>query len=775
MRTFSVSFFLGTLFVLNMPHLPSSSALLWGWVLLGSSAFVCWLWRRRSALWVCIMWALLGGLWGYSYAAQTAITMRDRWLSSNQEGQDLSVVGVIADIPEQRVDGWHFVLDADGENLHGRLQLGWYDEDAPQLRAGERWQFKVRLKRPNGLRNPNGFDYEQWLFAERVIGTGSVRDSKTNQLLAEPVWWNPNHWRQQIKDRLDKALVAQPSLGLVQGLAIAYTDHIRDEQWQILRQTGTIHLLAISGLHITMVAGLGIVPMWLLWWCFPRLYVWLPVRIAGGVCGGGLAIVYSLLAGFNIPTQRTLLMLLIMLAGLVWRRYVPFSVIFSVALLAVLLLDPLAGLSVGFWLSFLTVGLLVWLGSRQRKAGKTAAVGMQLVLSLGTVPLAAGFFGMVSFISPVANLLAIPLVTFIVTPLILLGLLVTAWAGVAESLWWLAAKLLEWLMMGLAWMAQLPSASIYLPLIPSAWLVIASLGFFMLFMPRGMPARWLGILLLLPMWWYQPVRPVLGAFRADMLDVGQGLASVVQTANHTLVFDTGAKTSSSFDMGELVVLPWLRGQGITQVDALVVSHADNDHSGGAGAVLAGIPVQSILVGSADTLDHADPSKRFVSITSLCERGQSWEWDGVTFTVLNPSSDFPQDKDNNRSCVLRVANAFHQLLLTADIERPAEKNLLASGNPESLLAEVMLVPHHGSKSSSSLAFIRAVAPKLAIVTSGYRNRFHHPHEEVITRYTGQGVRVVDTVDAGAMTLYFPADETTFTQSGWRLSHPHWWSR
>ena len=775
MRTFSVSFFLGTCLVLSLTRLPSTSALFWGLLLAGLGALSLWFFSKKYAVARRWMGVLLAISMGFAYTTLTAMNVRDNWWESSQEGQDTVITGVIADIPERRADGWHFVLDTVGEFSQGKLQLGWYDDDAPQLRAGERWQLRVRVKRPNGLRNPNGFDYEQWLFTERIVGIGSVRDSKANQLLAEPVWWNPNHWRQQIKDRLDEALVAQPSLGLVQGLAIAYTDHIRDEQWQILRQTGTIHLLAISGLHITMVAGLGIVPVWLLWWCFPRLYVWLPVRIAGGVCGGGLAIVYSLLAGFNIPTQRTLLMLLIMLAGLVWRRHVPFSVIFSVALLAVLLLDPLAGLSVGFWLSFLTVGLLVWLGSRQRKTGKTAAVGMQLVLSLGTVPLAAGFFGMVSLISPVANLLAIPIVTFIVTPLILLGLLLSAWAGVAESLWWLAAKLLDWLMMGLAWMAQLPSASLYLPLIPSVWLVIASLGFLILFMPRGMPARWLGVLLLLPMWWYQPARPVLGAFRADILDVGQGLASVVQTAKHTLVFDTGAKTSPTFDMGELVVLPWLRGQGITQVDALVVSHADNDHSGGAGAVLAGIPVQSILVGSADTLDHTEPSERFMSITSLCERGQSWEWDGVTFTVLNPSSDFPQDKDNNRSCVLRVANAFHQLLLTADIERPAEKQLLASENPDVLQAEVMVIPHHGSKTSSSSAFIHAVAPQLGVITSGYRNRFHHPHSEVVTRYTAQGIRVVNTVDTGALTLYFSADNAPFTQSAWRWAYPHWWSR
>lgn len=780
MRSFAVSFFIGTVVLLGLSSLPSFLALLSSGVLtlaLWWAAFRYPVWRNRRVTGVA--WVATGMLLGCCYATAVAHQIRGQWWPADQEGQDTLVTGVIADIPEHRADGWHFVLAvdaADGKKFRGKLQLGWYADDTPLLHAGERWQFSVRVKRPNGFSNPNGFDYEQWLFAQRIVGVGSVRKAADNQYLAPAAWFDPNHWRQIIKERLDVALAEQPMLGLVQGLAIADTDNITSEQWRVLRQTGTIHLLAISGLHITMVASLGMLPVLLVWRCFPRLYLWLPVRIAGAVLGGGFATLYSLLAGFNIPTQRTLLMLLVMMAGLVWRRRIPFSVTFSVALLLVLCLDPLAGLSVGFWLSFLTVGLLVFLGSRQRKLGKTAAVGMQLVLSLGTVPLAAGFFGMVSLVSPLANLIAIPVVTFMVTPLVLLGMVCSVWTTLASGLWWFAAWLLGWLMKLLAWMAAWSFAAVYVPLIPALWLLVAGFGFFLLLMPRGMPARWLGVLFLLPMWWYQPARPAVGAFRADVLDVGQGLASVVQTAQHTLVFDTGAKTSPTFDSGEMVVLPWLRGQGIQQVDTLMVSHADNDHSGGAGAVLAGISVRSILVGSSDTLDHADPAKRFASITSPCEHGQHWEWDGVQFTVLNPSSDFPQDKDNNRSCVLRVANANHRLLLTADIERPAENILLKQYETTGeLQADVLLVPHHGSKTSSSLAFLRAVAPQLGVITSGYRNRFHHPHPDVLTRYTAQQIQVVNTVDTGALTLFFPADATAFTQSAWRVDKPHWWSR
>lgn len=554
--------------------------------------------------------------------------------------------------------------------------------------------------------------------------------------------------------------------GMVQGLAIAYTEAITQEQWEVLRKTGTIHLLAISGLHITMVAGLGIIPVWLVWCLWPGLYLRLPLRIAAGIAGGGLATAYSLLAGFNIPTQRTLIMLLVVLAGLVWRRQVPFSVTLSLALLLVLLLDPLACLSVGFWLSFLTVGLLAWLGGRQRKLGKSAVVWMQLVLSLGTLPLVAGFFGMVSLSSPLANLLAIPVVTFVVTPLVLLGIVLTGWWSAGAALVWQgAALLLEWLMQVLAWLAGLPLSALQMPLIPLAWLVLAMLGFLLLCMPRGWPGRWLGVLLMLPVVLFQPARPEPGAFRVAVLDVGQGLASVVQTANHTLVFDTGPRVSDSFDTGELVLLPWLYGAGIRQLDTLVVSHADNDHSGGAQAVLAAMPVTQVLANTPEILTAHN--------SDLCTAGQHWQWDGVEFTMQHPAANFPEQQENNRSCVLKIENGYHSMLLAADIERPAE--LWLAKQEAGLNAEVVLVPHHGSKTSSSPAFLKAVNPKLGIVTSGYRNRFHHPHPSVIQRYASYGINLLDTVNSGELRLDFPASPASFVLREWRKVQNHCWSR
>lgn len=769
MRIFSLSFLCGTLLLLWVPALPQAVEL---WLGAGVTVLVALpvlLYLKAHSY--CGLIPFTGFAGGAFYALLTAVSVQNNQLPQVLEGQDIMLVGTVADVPERREDGQRFLFDAYYASqsaqpvFQGRLRLAWYEQDAPLLRAGERWQLQVRGKRPNGFMNRNGFDYEKWLFAQRIGGSAYVRKSPQNQRLQEAPWWSVNALRQRLQENIASALPDSAVSGLVQGLAIACTDEVAQQQWDVLRKTGTIHLLAISGLHIGMVAALGILPVWLVWRCFPRLYLWVPRRIAAGIAGGVLATGYALLAGFNIPTQRTLVMLLVVLAGLVMRRRIPFSVIFSLAVLLVLLLDPLAPLAVGFWLSFLTVALLVFLGGRRYRHGKGMAVRMQLLLSLGIIPLTAGFFGMVSLVSPLANLLAIPLVTFLVTPLVLLGIVLSGfWSLGAVWVWSAAAWLLEGLMRVLGWLADGPLSAVYMPLLPWQWLWIAGAGFLLLWLPRGMPGRWLGALCLLPLVLYVPASPLPGAFRLTVLDVGQGLASVVQTAGHTLVFDTGPKVSDSFDTGELVVLPWLRGQGIRQLDSLMVSHADNDHSGGAGAILAAMPVDNILVGQADTLSGY--------AVTLCERGQSWQWDGVSFTVLHPDKDYVDVKDNNHSCVLKVNNGSNSILLTADIERPAEQYLIRSG--ADLHADVLIVPHHGSKSSSSAAFVDAVSPSIAITTTGYRNRFHHPNPAVVRRYAARHIKLMDTLASGELSIDFSDKKNQIIIYQWRREYGHFWN-
>ncbi|MFN3786410.1 MAG: DNA internalization-related competence protein ComEC/Rec2, partial [Thiothrix sp.] len=288
--------------------------------------------------------------------------------------------------------------------------------------------------------------------------------------------------------------------------------------------------------------------------------------------------------------------------------------------------------------------------------------------------------------------------------------------------------------------------------------------FLLLVAPRGVPGRWLGIVLMLPVVTFQPERPGAGAFRVTVLDVGQGLSTVVQTAQHTLVFDSGPRAADSFDTGQLVVLPWLYGAGIRHIDRLMISHADNDHSGGARALLKALPVKQVWTNVPDLLPEYHPV--------LCRAGQQWEWDGVSFRVLHPSENFSDKHENNQSCVLKVANAEHSILLTADIERVAEYWLLAQ--EVDLRAEVLLVPHHGSRSSSSPAFIDAVAPRLAILTNGYRNRFRHPHPSVTQRYTDRNIRLLNTVNSGELRLDFPAAAPLVVRE-WRKAQPRIWLR
>lgn len=758
MRTFSVSFFSGTLLLLVLPKLPTLDAWFWGSVLLllGGGLIL-----RRYGLAKAISAFVLGA----TYAIWVASGVLAERLPVAWEGNDQLLSGVIADIPEYADDGLRFLFAVDTPQYRGHLRVAWYADDVPMMQAGERWQLLIRGKRPNGFQNAGGFDYEKWLFAQHIGGSGYVRKSAQNQRLAAAPWYSVNALRQHLQARISAALPNSSVTGLVQGLAIAYTATITQEQWAILRDTGTIHLLAISGLHITMVAGLGIVPVWLLWRLFPLLALYIPLRIAAAVMGGLLATGYALLAGFNIPTQRTLIMLLVLMAGLVWRRQIPFSVTLSVALLLVVVLDPLASLSVGFWLSFLTVSLLVWLGMRRWQVGKASAISLQLLLSLGIMPLTAGFFGMVSLSAPLANLLAIPLVTFVVTPLVLVGIALSGWHSAAAWVWQLAGLLLEGLMQVLQWLAALPLSALHLPLIPWYWLGLAVCGFLLLVAPRGVPSRWLGIVLILPAATLQPDKPAAGAFRVTVLDVGQGLATVVQTARHTLVFDSGPKAAESFDTGQLVVLPWLYGAGIRHIDRLMISHADNDHSGGAKALLTALPVKQVWTNVPDLFADYNPV--------LCRAGQQWEWDGVIFTVLHPSENFSDKRENNYSCVLKVANTAHSTLLTADIERVAEHWLLKQA--AGLRAEVLLVPHHGSQSSSSPAFIDAVAPRLAIMTNGYRNRFNHPHPSVTERYTARDIKLLSSANSGELRLDFPASALPLTLREWRKAQPHIWLR
>jgi competence protein ComEC len=552
---------------------------------------------------------------------------------------------------------------------------------------------------------------------------------------------------------------------------------IDQADWQVFNRTGIGHLISISGLHITMIAGLAAWAVSALWrrsfFTNARLPLRLPAQKVAALAGTAVALLYVLLAGFGVPAQRTLYMLAVVALALWTGRIAAVSHVLCTALGAVVVLDPWAVLWPGFWLSFGAVAVILFAGHGRigpPPAGPRGALLLagrtQWAVTAGLVPLTLLLFGQVSIVSPVANAVAIPLVSFVVTPLALAGSLVPGppgdWLlvlahGAVEMLAWLLRRLAGW--PGAVWGAPAPQA----------WVFLLGLGGTLwLLMPRGWPYRWAGAVALLPMLLQLPDHPRAGSFRVTAFDVGQGMALLVETERHRLLYDTGPGYAPGVDGGSRVILPYLRMRGIAALDGIVVSHADTDHTGGALAVLEGVDVDWL----ASSLPAGHAVVRAARRHVRCSAGQHWEWDGIVFDVLHPtpaSYDDAHLKTNARSCTLRIANGRRAVLLAGDIEAAQEAALLARA-PDRLRADVLLAPHHGSGTSSTLAFLQAVRPDVAIFQVGYRNRYHHPKPEVYDRYGALGVERLRTDAAGALTVDVGTD---VAWDGYRAAHARYW--
>jgi competence protein ComEC len=665
------------------------------------------------------------------------------------EGRDIEVVGVVAGLPQRFDNGLRFDFDVEEAPaaLPARVSLAWYrgfrreeDDDAhavPELRAGERWRLKVRLKRPHGNLNPHGFDYEAWLFERRLRATGYVRPADVNGRLDDFVarpGYAVERVRENIRRRFDRVLGDPQQGGTTYGgvltaLAIGDQRAIDADLWRVFARTGTTHLMSISGLHVTMVAGLA---WWLASWLWrrsARLPLHLPAQKAAAAAGFLAALLYCLLAGFAVPAQRTLYMLGVVALALWSGRTVGGSRVLALALLLVLLLDPWAVLAAGFWLSFGAVGLLFYIGGGRLAGGHWLATWLraQWAITLGMIPALLALFQQFSLASPIANAVAIPIVSLVVAPLALIGTL-----PLTDPLLWLSHAILAMLMALLQWLAA-SGWAVWQQHAPPAWAALVGAGgTAWLLLPRGFPARWLGLVALLPLFLVPPERPPPGEARVVTLDVGQGLAVHVQTAGHDLLFDAGPAFSADANSGNRIIVPYLRAAGVRRLDGMIVSHADRDHSGGVLSVTEELPVGWLLTSVPD--DHE------ISALPLphrrCMDGANWEWDGVRFELLHPeANDYDRiRRSNDLSCVLKVTAAGRSLLLTSDIEARSE-SALAARHRGRLAADVLLVPHHGSRTSSTPEFVAAVGAKEVIFPVGYRNRFGHPKAEVVARYDG----------------------------------------
>ena len=753
----------GVLVVHRLAELPPS------WACFACAGGGCALLAPRST-------RLLGiALLGLAWCALRAGIALDARLPAALEGRDFDVVGQVLELPLQRADATRFVFRAervrDGDHslaLRGELRLGWYGEAPAGLAACSRWQLRVRLKRPRGAVNPGGFDAERHALERGIVATGYVRDDPGNRRLDPPAACIDGA-RARIAAGID-ARVGNPRVAaLLRALAIGDTRGLGEHEWEVARATGISHLLSISGFHIGVAAMFSALLVRLAWRGVPMLGLRVPMPIAQAPFAFVTALGYGLLAGASLPTLRTVLMIGVVAIARCSRRAIGGVQALACALLAILLVDPLATLSPGFWLSFGGVALLMLCMAPAPSAGLRAALRQlgtaQLVMSLGLLPLSIGFFGQASTAGFVANLVAVPLVSFVIVPLCLLALLaLLALPPLAAPLLALVAGCVGPLWTLLESMAQWPGAQVRFAEAAAWALALALVGAVWALLPRALPARPLGLMLMLPLLWPPRASPGEAAFEARALDVGQGLSVLVRTRSHTLLYDAGPKYPSGFDLGRAAVIPALHAAGVDDLDLLVVSHGDSDHAGGAAAVLAAFPRADRLAG--------EPARSGID-AAPCVRGQRWRWDGVLFEMLAPDAAAPDAAraDNDRSCVLLVSGAGGRLLLTGDIGRRIEPAVAAQVRRGPPL--VLVVPHHGSRSSSSVEFVHALAPAAALVSAAWRSRFGHPHPQVVARYAQAGVPLWNTADAGSLAVSFPADAPPTPVQGERSRRPRYW--
>ncbi len=750
---------------------------------------------------------MLAAALGIGLTGLRATAFQSKALDASLEGVDLQVVGVVAAMPQRSDAGLRFRLDVESAvrlspqaldddalragasvALPPSIYLAWYhqllrsedpaavpfaqlQQGASDLQAGERWALTVRLKAPHGTVNPHGFDYELWMWEQGLQASGYVRATPrdvangTAPRRIGNTWQHPiERARQSVRDAIF-ARVTEPRLaGVIAALVVGDQAAIERADWDVYRATGVAHLMSISGLHVTMFAWAAALCVGWLWRRSSRCMLSLPAQYAALVGGALLATGYALFSGWGVPSQRTVWMLstvaLLRLTGKQW----PWPLVWLLAMAVVVAIDPWALLQAGFWLSFVAVGVLF--ASDQRGAVPPqrddeaapvkrgvryhptvqkllSAAREQWIITLALAPLSLLLFQQVSLIGLVANAMAIPWVTLVVTPLAMLGVL---WAPV----WDVAALCVHWLGQVLQWFALIPWATLSVAAPPWALGAAAVVGGVVLVMQLPWPLRAMGLAAMLPALLWQAPRPAEGHFELIAADIGQGNAVLVRTAHHALLYDTGPRFSRESDAGQRTIVPLLRALG-ERLNTIIVSHRDSDHSGGALAVQAMQP-HAALLSSLEDSHEIIAARKPSQATQRCIAGQRWQWDGVDFSVLHPqASDYEaQSKPNALSCVLRISNGQRTALLVADIEAPQEARLLADAAP--IQADLLLAPHHGSKTSSTEAFLDAVKPRIALFQSGYRNRFNHPAPEVAQRYADRSIARISSPQCGAATWH-----------------------
>ncbi|MFZ2542406.1 MAG: DNA internalization-related competence protein ComEC/Rec2 [Gallionella sp.] len=769
MTLFTICFTLGVWLLQQQAVLPNFT---WAWLLLGLPLTLL-IPTRNLSLRIAqggLIATFAFGL-GFYHAAWQAEQRLASSLPNEWQGRDIDVIGVVAELPRNHEHGQRFSFSVEQvltpkASVPKQIYLSTYtDRKAVPIavKAGERWRLALRLKQPHGSSNPHGFDFEAWALENNLRAVGYVHNKGNNvrlNTLADGLTYRIETWREAVRDKFSVALGSAPYIGVLSALAIGDQSSIPSVQWQVFTRTGVNHLMSISGLHITMLASLSFALTYWLWRRSVRLILLLPARKAAALVALLVALSYALLSGFAVPAQRTVYMVAAVAAALWLNRNFSLPQILSLALLGVLIPDPWAVISPGFWLSFCAVALILYVSAYRIGGSHILAeyAHVQWAMTIGLVPLLLGLFQQVSLVSPIANALTIPLVSLIVVPLTLLSA-----ALPIDVPLHLAHFVMDGVMRFLEWLNGLPLA-VWAQHAPPAWsVVVGMLGVLLILLPRGFPARWLGFLLLLPMFLNRPEPPASDTLRLIIFDVGQGLAVAAQTRYHTLLYDTGPDFSNDADSGNRILIPALRALGINRLDGLILTHDDIDHTGGAASVMQAIPVgwlSSSLPDGHPLIKQLAirPGQKITQVMAQqaankqsCMDGQSWLWDGINFEIMHParnSIDKRIRNDNDLGCVLRISIGDQHILLAADIERQSELRLLKE-HADKLPAALLVAPHHGSKTSSTAEFVSAVSPEYAVFTVGYRNRYGHPKQEVMQRYADNGAQLLRSDTDGAI--------------------------
>lgn len=777
--------------VLAVGVFPSLPSLFWLWGLLAAIVPLIFVLRRVIPVPILCNFAavVLGMAWGI-YSGHQLVSIQ---LDESLAGKDLYLEGIITGLPIQQDRRIKFALEVRtatlGQREHlefpQRVQLSWYPaytqrQPLPDLKVGQVWQLKVRLKRPRGFVNPAGFDYQAWLLRQGLGATGYVVHSRANQLIVEqPGTGGWRYWIDRQRQQLQAWILSRShssERGILIALLIGDSALVEKDQWERMQQSGTSHLIAISGLHVGFLALFGYYLGLALGKCLQLVWRAWPAQVIAWVMAIACASFYSALAGFNIPTVRTLIMLSAFYLACLWRRNPGIASIYTWALALVVVIDPLAAYDLGFWLSFGAVALLLfyfsgrWVAKPDTGAWRGFSPGellagfirSQWVMFVGLLIPLSVLVSNVSLVAPLANGIAIPLITFVVVPLLLVGAALSNWfPRFSDVLLSSAGQAMEYLKVILQALLDGAgeAASLVVAFSPAVALLVA-LGCLVLLLPRGLVNRlvgWAGVttgavlaFVVTPLG-----RPEL---QVSILDVGQGTAVVVQADGKTLVYDTGPRYTHSFDAGGAIVVPFLFAQGITRLDALVVSHNDGDHAGGLEGLLAKIPADRVFAGDPAPLKKTaallPPGSGLEEVIDCHSQG-SWRWGEVEFEFLLVPARLRR-VSNNRSCVLLLRYRDQTVLLPGDIESLVENRLVTEGAIPAGIS-LLVAAHHGSRTSSGPRLVNHARPAYVVYSAGYRSQHGHPHPQVRQRFQAVNSREFATPESGALVFSWFADE------------------